>query len=168
MTRRVFAGLSLVLDAMLVNAAFLVAYFLWFRGAPPTFNFGPFVSLWPVLTLVYLAAGYVNGLYSPERTQSAWTVGRAAFLAVTVGTTATAAISFFAGTAFFSFSRAVILIAWALQIALLVDGGPWRFGSRPYGGPSSGYSSSARARPRRSWRAASNIAPPGATGSSGS
>jgi exopolysaccharide biosynthesis polyprenyl glycosylphosphotransferase len=123
MTRRLFAGLSLALDAVLVNAAFVGAYFLWFRGAPPTFNFGPFLSLWPVLTLVYLAAGYVNGLYSPERTQSAWTVGRAAFLSVTVGVTATAAISFFAGTAFFSFSRAVILIAWALQIALLVG---WR------------------------------------------
>jgi len=123
MTRRLFAALSLALDALLVNAAFLGAYFLWFRGAPPSFNFGPYLALWPVLTLVYLAAGYVYGLYSPERTQSAWTVGRAAFMAVTVGTTATAAISFFAGTDFFSFSRAVILIAWALQITLLVG---WR------------------------------------------
>jgi exopolysaccharide biosynthesis polyprenyl glycosylphosphotransferase len=123
MTRRVFIGLSLALDAVLVNAAFVAAYFLRFAGAPPSFNIGPYLALWPVITLVYLTAGYVYGLYSPERTQSAWTVGRAAFLAVTIGTITTAAITFFAGPDFFSFSRAVILIAWAVHIVLLVG---WR------------------------------------------
>jgi exopolysaccharide biosynthesis polyprenyl glycosylphosphotransferase len=123
MTRRVFIGLSLALDAVLVNGAFVAAYFLRFTGAPPSFNVGPYLALWPVLTVVYLTSGYVYGLYSPERTQSAWTVGRAAFLAVTVGTITTAAITFFAGPDFFSFSRAVILIAWAVHIVLLVG---WR------------------------------------------
>jgi FlaA1/EpsC-like NDP-sugar epimerase len=123
MTRRTFAGLSLALDAVLVNVGFVVAYYLRFGGTPPVFNVGPYLSLWPVLTAVYLVAGYVNGLYSPERTQSAWTVGRASFLAVSAGTIITAATAFFAGTDFFSFSRAVIIIAWAVQITLLVG---WR------------------------------------------
>jgi exopolysaccharide biosynthesis polyprenyl glycosylphosphotransferase len=123
MSRRAFVGLSLALDAVLVNAGFVAAYFLRFGGAPPSFNIGPYLTLWPVLTLVFLAAGYVNGLYSPDRTQSAWTVGRASFLAVSAGIIITAATAFFAGTDFFSFSRAVIIIAWAVQIALLVG---WR------------------------------------------
>jgi exopolysaccharide biosynthesis polyprenyl glycosylphosphotransferase len=123
MTRRAFIGLSLALDAALVNAAFVAAYYVRFTGTPPSFNVGPYLALWPVLTVVYLTSGYVYGLYSPERTQSAWTVGRSAFLAVTIGTITTTAITFFAGPDFFSFSRAVILIAWAIHITLLVG---WR------------------------------------------
>jgi exopolysaccharide biosynthesis polyprenyl glycosylphosphotransferase len=123
MTRRFFVVLSVALDAVLVNAAVFAAFFLRYGGVPPRFNIGPYLGLWPLLTLLYLASGYVNGLYTPERTLSAWTVGRAAFQTVTVGTVTTTAMAFFAGTDFFSFSRAVIVLAWALQIALLVG---WR------------------------------------------
>jgi exopolysaccharide biosynthesis polyprenyl glycosylphosphotransferase len=112
-----------VLDAVLVNVGIVAAFFLRFGGTLPEFNFAAYAGLWPLITAVYLSAGYVFGLYEPERTEGAWELARAVFQAVTLGTVLTAAVAFFAGPRFFSFSRLVILLAWAIQLALLVG---WR------------------------------------------
>jgi exopolysaccharide biosynthesis polyprenyl glycosylphosphotransferase len=79
------------------------------------------VALAPVLTLMYVGGCYIFGLYEPERTENSWAVVRAVVQAVTLGTILTAAISFFAG--FFSFSRLVIVLAWATQLVMLIG---WR------------------------------------------
>lgn len=123
MSRTRFIALSLVLDALLVNAAIVGAFFLRFGGQLPSFNFGAYAALWPLLTIVYLGAGYIYGLYEPERTEDTWAVVRAVLLAVTLGTVLTTAIAFFAGPRFFSFSRLAIVIAWGFQIVALVG---WR------------------------------------------
>ncbi|MRS12119.1 MAG: sugar transferase [Actinobacteria bacterium] len=123
MARGRFIVLSIVLDAMLVNAGIVGAFFLRFGGHLPTFNFAPYVALSPLITVLYLGAGYIFGLYEPERTEGTWELGRAVFQAVTLGTVLTVAVAFFAGPGFFSFSRLVILIAWVAQFLLLVG---WR------------------------------------------
>lgn len=123
MSRGRFIALSLVLDALLVNASFVGAFFLRFGGELPAFNFGAYLALWPLLTLIYLGAGYIYGLYEPERTEGSWALARAVFQAATLGIVLTAAVAFFLGPRFFSFSRLVILVAWAVQLILLVG---WR------------------------------------------
>lgn len=123
MSRGRFIFVSIILDALFVNAGIVGAFFLRFGGELPTFNFAPYVALSPLITVLYLAAGYVFGLYEPERTEGTWELGRAVFQAVTLGTVLTVAVAFFAGPRFFSFSRLVILIAWAAQFLLLTG---WR------------------------------------------
>lgn len=123
MSRGRFIALSVALDAVFVNVGFLLAYLLRFGGKLPEFNFQPYLSLAPVLTFAFLAAGYIYGLYEPERTENPWAVVRAVILAVTVGALLTFAIAFVAGERFFSLSRLVILIAWFMQNALLAG---WR------------------------------------------
>lgn len=123
MARGRFVILSIILDAVLVNAGIVAAYFIRFSGHLPAFNFAPYVALSPLLTVLYLGAGYIFGLYEPERTEGTWELARAVFQAVTLGTVLTVAVAFFAGPRFFSFSRLVIVIAWAAQFLLLVG---WR------------------------------------------
>lgn len=123
MSRGRFIVVSIVLDAILVNAGIVAAFFVRFGGELPAFNFAPYVALSPLITLIYLAAGYVFGLYEPERTEGTWELGRAVFQAVTLGTVLTVAVAFFAGPSFFSISRLAILFAWVAQFLLLVG---WR------------------------------------------
>ncbi|MDO8848061.1 MAG: sugar transferase [Coriobacteriia bacterium] len=123
MVRGRFIVLSVVLDALLVNAGIVAAFFIRFGGELPTFNFSPYVALAPLITVLYLAAGYIFGLYEPERTEGTWELVRAAFQAVTLGLVLTVAVAFFAGPNFFSLSRLVLLIAWTVQFGLLVG---WR------------------------------------------
>ncbi|MGB4441631.1 MAG: sugar transferase [Coriobacteriia bacterium] len=123
MVRSRFVVLSVILDALFVNAGIVIAFFIRFGGELPTFNFEPYVALSPLITVLYLAAGYIFGLYEPERTEGTWELVRAAFQSVTLGMVLTVAVAFFAGPRFFSFSRLVLLIAWAVQFVLLVG---WR------------------------------------------
>ncbi|MBN2841241.1 MAG: hypothetical protein JXP37_09840, partial [Coriobacteriia bacterium] len=95
MSRRGFVVFSAILDALLVNASIVAAFFLRFGGELPEFNFAAYVGLWPLITVLYLGAGYIYGLYEPERTEGAWGVVRATFQAVTLGTILVAAVAFF-------------------------------------------------------------------------
>ncbi len=123
MRRGRFIALAVVLDAVLINLGIIAAFYIRFGGELPAFNFDAYVALAPVLTVVYLAAGYIYGLYEPERTENAWTLLRAAFAAVTFGTVLTAAISFFGGPRFFAFSRLAILLSWGINVGLVMG---WR------------------------------------------
>jgi len=124
MPRSRFIALSIVLDGLLVNAAIVGAFFVRFAGELPEFNFSAYAALWPLITVIFLVAGYIYGLYEPERTQNAWSMSRAVLQAITLGTLLTAAVAFFAGPRFFSFSRLVIVIAWVFELVALVG---WRF-----------------------------------------
>jgi len=123
MSRGRFISLSLVFDALLINIAFVGAFYVRFGGELPAFNFDAYIALAPVLTLIYLGTGYIYGLYEPERTESAWSVTRAVFSAVTLGAILTMAVSFMGGPRFFSFSRLAILLSWFLHNGVLVG---WR------------------------------------------
>lgn len=123
MSRGRFVAMSLLLDAFFVNASVVAGFFIRFGGSLPPFNFEAYAALWPLLTAAYLGAGYVYGLYEPERTEDSWAVVRAVLLATTLGVILTTAIAFIAGPRFFSFSRLSLLIAWAIQVVVLVG---WR------------------------------------------
>jgi exopolysaccharide biosynthesis polyprenyl glycosylphosphotransferase len=118
-----FIALSLAIDALVVNASIIGAFYLRFGGELPPFNFDAYLALWPLITLLYLGSGYIYGLYEPERTEGVWEVVRAVFSGVSVGTVLTAAVAFFAGPDFFSFSRLVIVLAWLFQLGAFVG---WR------------------------------------------
>ena len=119
MSRNRFIALSILVDAVLVNAGFVVAFLLRFEGRLPAFNFQAYLVLAPLLTLLYLGGAWVYGLYDPERADSTWAVARGVAAAVTVGTLLTAAIAFFGGARTASFARSTILLAWVVDLALL-------------------------------------------------
>ncbi|MCX8007103.1 MAG: sugar transferase [Coriobacteriia bacterium] len=120
MSRKAYVALSVLLDALAVNACFVAAFFLRYGGTPPAFNYTPYVLLWPLITAYYLLAGYIYGLYEPERTESPWALASAVARATALGILLTAATAFFLGPRFFSFNRLVILIAPVLQFAALL------------------------------------------------
>ncbi len=119
MRRGPFIGMSLVIDALLVNVGIVVSFYLWFAGTLPEFNFQPYIALAPVITVIYLVNGYIYGLYEPERTENPWSVIRAVLSAVSLGAILTMALLFLRGPEFISFSRAVIVISWFVLNALL-------------------------------------------------
>jgi exopolysaccharide biosynthesis polyprenyl glycosylphosphotransferase len=123
MSRARFIALSLVLDAIFVNLAIVAAFSIRFLGRPPMFNFGPYLVLAPLITVLYLGAGYIYGLYEPERTENAWAVVRIASQAVVVGSLLTLAAFYMAGPSFNSFPRLVLGIAFPIQLAVLLG---WR------------------------------------------
>jgi exopolysaccharide biosynthesis polyprenyl glycosylphosphotransferase len=123
LSRGRFIALSIFVDALLVNAGFVLAFLIRFGGRLPLFNFEAYLILTPVLTVLFVAAAWVYGLYDPERSDTAWAVARGALAAVTIGTLLTAAIAFFGSTRTAPFARSTMVIAWALDLVLLTG---WR------------------------------------------
>ena len=73
MSRARFIALSLVLDALFVNRGHRgFAFLIRFAGQLPPFNFTPYVRLAPLITVLYLFAGWIYGVYEPERTEGVW------------------------------------------------------------------------------------------------
>lgn len=123
MSRKAFVALSVLLDAVALNAGFIAAFYLRYGGQPPAFNYTPYVLLWPLITAFYLLAGYIFGLYEPERTETPWKLASAVARATALGILLTSATAFFLGPRFFSFNRLVILLAPLLQFLALTA---WR------------------------------------------
>jgi exopolysaccharide biosynthesis polyprenyl glycosylphosphotransferase len=123
MSRARFIIVSVIFDAVAYNAAVLVAFLLRFGFTIPSFNEQPFLALAPYLTLVFLVAAYVYGLYDAERVEELWQVVRGAASASTLALLLTLGILQLSGRVFDAFPRLVILIAWPLQMLLLVG---WR------------------------------------------
>jgi exopolysaccharide biosynthesis polyprenyl glycosylphosphotransferase len=123
MSRGRFVALSILVDALLVNAAFVLAFLIRFGGRLPSYNFEAYLILVPVVTALFVASAWVYGLYDPERSDTAWAVARGVLAAVTIGTLLTAAIAFFGSTRTAPFARSTMLIAWALGLVLLTG---WR------------------------------------------
>ena len=123
MSRGRFIAFSVITDIVLVNAGYVLAFLIRFGGRLPLFNFEAYLILAPVLTLLFIGAAWVYGLYDPERSDTAWALARNALAAVTLGTLLTAAIAFFGSTRTSSFARSTVVIAWVLEVVLL---GGWR------------------------------------------
>jgi len=129
-SRARFVALSIIVDAALVNAGFVVAFLVRFQGSLPAFNFDAYLLLSPLLTLFFIGGAWTYGLYDPERADTAWAVARGVIAAVTVGTLLTAAIAFFGSTRTASFARSTILLAWFLDLAFLIG---WRLAFLRFG-----------------------------------
>jgi exopolysaccharide biosynthesis polyprenyl glycosylphosphotransferase len=123
MSRSRFIAISVIFDVVAYNAAVFVAFLLRFGFTIPAFNEAPFLVLAPYLTLVFVIAAYVYGLYDAERIEGLWAVVQGSASASTLSLLLTLGILQLAGTSFDAFPRLVILIAWPLQMLLLVG---WR------------------------------------------
>ena len=130
MSRTRFILLSLALDALLVNAGYVLAFLLRFSGHLPSYNFSAYLVLVPFITAFFVGGAWTYGLYDPERADTAWAVARGVVAAVTVGTLLTAAIAFFGGPRTASFARVTILLAWAIDVVLLMG---WRLAFLRFG-----------------------------------
>ena len=123
MSRNRFIALSVIFDAIAFNVAVIAAFELRFALHVPAFNIAPYLSLWPYLTLVFLAAAYAYGLYDPERVEGLWPVVQGSAASSTLTLLLTLGGLQLAGSGFDPFPRLVIMIAWPLQLLLLVG---WR------------------------------------------
>jgi len=123
MSRSRFIALSVIFDAIAFNAAVIAAFELRFALHVPAFNLAPYAILWPYLTLAFLAATYAYGLYDPERVEGLWPVVQGSAAASTLTLLLTLGALQLAGSVFDAFPRLVILIAWPLELLLLVG---WR------------------------------------------
>lgn len=123
MSRARFRMLSVLLDALFVNAGVVLAFLVRFGGTLPEFNFSAYVVIAPIATVIYLATGWVYGLYDPERIETGWLVVRSASAAVTLGSLLVAAAAFFGGPVTAPFARLAFVISWAFNIVLLIA---WR------------------------------------------
>jgi exopolysaccharide biosynthesis polyprenyl glycosylphosphotransferase len=123
MSRTRFVLVSILFDAVAFNAAVLTAFVLRFGMHIPAGNLAPFITLAPYLTIVFAICTYVYGLYDPERIEGFWEVARGSATAATLSSLLTLVILQLSGGAFDKFPRLVILIAWPLQMLLLVG---WR------------------------------------------
>lgn len=123
MPNSLFKYLSILLDAIGVNLAYILAFLIRFGGKLPAENFDAYLVMMPWLTGAYIFAGWVYGLYESERVESFWDVSRASFLAAVLGTLITAALAFLGGEFTSSFARWTIIIS--LAIVMLYYSG-WR------------------------------------------
>jgi exopolysaccharide biosynthesis polyprenyl glycosylphosphotransferase len=133
MSRTRFIVLSVIVDALIVVAGYVLAFLIRFGGHVPTDqvqNFPVYLALSPLVTMFYLGGAWTYGLYDPERADTAWAVGRGVFAAATVGTLLTAAVAFFGGEHTSALARTVVVLAYPIQIALL---GGWRLGFLRFG-----------------------------------
>lgn len=118
-----FTIFSVLVDALFVNLSVILAFLIRFGGHIPAFNFAAYTKIWVLLTLTYLAVGWVYGLYEPEKIDSPWSTSRAVFTSVTFGSLIVAAIAFLGGANTSSFARLTLLISYVLDIVLLIG---WR------------------------------------------
>lgn len=123
MSKLRFTLFSLIADAILVNLSIILAFELRFLGSIPAFNFSAYTRIWWIITLAYLAAGWVYGLYEPEKIDSPWSTSRAVFTSVTFGTLVVAAIAFLGGASTSSFARLTLLFSYVIDLVLLIA---WR------------------------------------------
>jgi exopolysaccharide biosynthesis polyprenyl glycosylphosphotransferase len=122
MSRNRFIALSVVLDALFVFVGYLLALLMWLHGLP-TYNFDAFVVLSPFIVLGYIVAGWIYGLYDPERADTAWALARSTFAATFLGTGLTLALAYLGGPLTTPLPRPTPLIAWVVITLLLAS---WR------------------------------------------
>jgi exopolysaccharide biosynthesis polyprenyl glycosylphosphotransferase len=122
-SRNRFIALSVVLDAALVYVGYVLALLIWLHGLP-AYNLDAFIVLSPFIVLGYLIAGWVYGLYDPERADTAWALMRSTGAATSLGTGLTLALAYLGGTLTTPLPRPTPLIAGVLITGLLVG---WRF-----------------------------------------
>ncbi len=129
LSRNRFIALSVVLDAVFANVGIVLAFILRFGGLPE-FNFRAYVLLAPVVTLLFVGSAWANGLYDPERTDTAWAVVRGSTLAVLIAWLLMVATVFFGGEQTRSFARLTLLLVPPIDIALIAG---WRFAFLRFG-----------------------------------
>lgn len=121
---RIFA--LLLIDTALVNMGFLIAFYVRFLDGEMAQYIEPTKSILVLGTLLYIASFYIFKLYNRVWSYASTGELLAVIYAVTVGTLAIVAISFFMKS---WLPRSVIILAWAFHIIII---GGSRFAWRLY------------------------------------
>ena len=108
---------AVLFDAAWVNVATILAFLVRFGGRIPAFNFQAYLEIIPWITLIRILAFYFAGLYEREDEEDGFHIFYSVFIAVTLGSIAIVALSFYLRT--LPFPRTVFPISWAFNILLI-------------------------------------------------
>ncbi len=109
--------ISILGDVVLVNAATILAFLIRFSGRIPASNFQAYLEIIPWITLIRILVFYFAGLYEREDEEDGFHIFYSVFIAVTLGSIAIVALSFYLRT--LPFPRTVFPISWAFNILLI-------------------------------------------------
>ncbi len=118
---RLWIFIALIIDAVLVNVGIIMSFLIRFLGELPAFNFEAYTRLAVAITVMQVVAFYIYDLYNIEKAQAGWDIFYSVLKAVTLGFLLIVFITFF--YRFFSFPRTVLLLSWAINLALITG---WR------------------------------------------
>lgn len=104
-------------DAAWVNVATILAFLIRFSGRIPASNFQAYLEIIPWITLIRILVFYFAGLYEREDEEDGFHIFYSVFIAVTLGSIAIVALSFYLRT--LPFPRTVFPISWAFNILLI-------------------------------------------------
>jgi len=104
-------------DAAWVNVATILAFLIRFGGRIPASNFQAYLKIIPWITLIRILTFYFAGLYEREDEEDGFHVFYSVFIAVTLGSIAIIALSFYLRT--LPFPRTVFPISWTFNILLI-------------------------------------------------
>ncbi|TET54468.1 MAG: sugar transferase [Actinobacteria bacterium] len=121
MNKRFWATTSFFYDAMAVNLAIIVAFYIRFAGKPPEFNFSAYTKLAVFITLVYLVSAYLSSVYTVEDLLNAGYL-EPVIKAVTISWLILGAFIWL--FQFFEFPRLVFLIGWFFAVVFVYG---WRY-----------------------------------------
>jgi len=110
-------AVSMLYDAILVNVATSLAFFVRFSGRIPLTNLRAYltVALW--ITVIRILTFYFAGLYEKEEEITPFDIFYRVFIAVTLGSIIIIALSFYLRN--FPFPRSVFAISWVFNILLI-------------------------------------------------
>ena len=108
--------LSIIIDLLLVVASYNIAFLARFSGKPPIINTMPFFAALPLLLVAFLIYADLFGLMKLQLKSRRDVISSIAKLVFTQTLTTTTIVYFMQG---FSFPRLVLIIAAAVQFALL-------------------------------------------------
>jgi len=117
MKRKIFNVLVVLVDLLLINLGFYIAFMMKFDFNPPKYNFGPYIEIIPFITIAALLYFDLYGLLKPLK-KSLYETVYSIVLAVMFLCITTIAITYI--NQGFSFPRSILLVSPILQIALLV------------------------------------------------
>jgi len=104
-------------DAVLINIATILAFLVRFGGRIPATNFQAYLEIIPWITLIRILSFYFAGLYEREDEEDGFHIFYCVFIAVTLGSIAIIALSFYLRT--LPFPRTVFPVSWAFNILLI-------------------------------------------------
>jgi exopolysaccharide biosynthesis polyprenyl glycosylphosphotransferase len=108
--------LILLVDIILLYSSIYISFMLKFDMHPPKFNYEPFITIFPFISVSYLIFMYVYGLGDIIK-QTINDIGYSMFLVIIALTISTMAITFFVRA--FSYPRSVMLIGALFQYGFL-------------------------------------------------
>lgn len=116
MRNKIFSAVVILVDIILINLGFYIAFMMKFNFNPPSVNIVPYIEIIPFITIAALLYFDLYGLLSVFK-QSLYDTIYSIFFAVILLCTTTIAITYI--NQGFSFPRSILLISPVIQIALL-------------------------------------------------